>query len=1215
MAVTQEQTKVVRIVVDASGARSGAADANKALDSIDGRISALAKTLDSTFNGLAGRIQILFAGFLGTQGVRAITDAADAFTAFSNALKVAGLQGQALGVVQDRLFATANKNGIEIGALAQLYSRATQVSKELGATQSQMLQFVDGVTAALRVQGGSTEQASGALLQLSQALGSGVVHAQEFNSVLEGALPIAQAAARGMDGMGGSVAKLRAAVNDGKVTSQQFFDAMLKGFGETERQAAGATLTIGGALTALKNSWIEFVGALDQGSGASGKITSAVGTLAKALENLSALARAANHDLSLLLRIAANPTLFITNALVSKTPAEAIGSQIESQRKTLEGAQQGLDGLGPDDARRRFAEASVKKAQDTLIALQRQQQIIVAGGKVIASPDDPDNIGILLPRPPATVTGKDKGDGNSAEDKYKKLMESLNATASAQEKLTAAAMNGDAAYQAQETHLDAVQKAVEIFGHALDDTDPKLKTIEDSLRTIAEGKAAQAFIQGTNALRDENVLLQAQIDTMNEAPGVQAKIIAGIKAEQDARKLGQADDAAAIAARKEAIEQNETLKTQQQELAKAQELWTEPLKQALQDIQGKAADAFEQMLDSGNISFESLQETFTKVIKRMAAEFLALSTVRPVMSVLVQGLGDVGLVSPAMASQLGFTVNGSGGSGATGGSLGNLLGGGSSSMLGSFSDWLSTPIDGPYGGLSPADMRGVPTIGAGGLTPLGAIGGAASIGLGAYSLASGNTLGGAAGIIGGGLSLAASAGLIGAAFGPIGMGIGLIGGLLGGLLGGGTPPLPPQPVTTLGSGALRYDANGNMVIGGQASGSYSPLTSQATALGTTVSGLLRSANLTGVAGQMYGGNLIAGTNYNNLDPNTRQWVQQNYTQAELVNPQGGIQYLTYNDTTRSIDQQADLLAAAIFKANVQNGGVSGASDSLKTALTNLDPTTVEATKNIISMTEAYDKLNKQQVSVKDSIEQIKNSFGDLTDFANQAGLSLDPINAEMQKETQRTAQDFIDNMLDPLAVQMRQLEDQKNDALASAQYIKDNVEGVYVDMAQIAAYYTNKEKDLREQFYSSEIDSLQNLIQRLTYGDLSNASPASSLSGTKATYLATLAQAQGGDQSAIDALSGNAEAYVTAARNYFASSPEYQAIVEEVRTALANQVGVLQTGGTTASPNAANDAANAVIQSNAVLSQTVTALTQKVDDLTTQNATLTATLKRIAANM
>lgn len=219
--------------------------------------------------------------------IRAFVGVADQFTKFNNSLRVAGVSAKDMAVVQDRLFAAANRNGVAIGALGELYSKAAMSAGELGVTQSELLRFVDGVSAALKVQGGSVEAASGALLQLGQALGAGTVRAEEFNSILEGAYPIAQAAARGMDGMGGSVARLRQAVVDGKVSSEAFFRALLKGFTTTEAIAAGMSLTVESSLTVLQNSFTRLVGTIDTQFGVSSGIASAIQSLGLLLDRLA----------------------------------------------------------------------------------------------------------------------------------------------------------------------------------------------------------------------------------------------------------------------------------------------------------------------------------------------------------------------------------------------------------------------------------------------------------------------------------------------------------------------------------------------------------------------------------------------------------------------------------------------------------------------------------------------------------------------------------------------------------------------------------------------------------------------------------------------------------------------------------------------------------------------------------------------------------------
>jgi len=180
----------------------------------------------------------------------------DEYTEITNKLKVVASEQTNVNDLFDRLTGIANATRSPIDAIATLYQRAALNAKELGASQADLMQFTENVGKALAIQGGSAEAASGALLQLSQSLGSGTVHAEEFNSILEGALPIAQAAAKGITAAGGSVAKLRALVIDGKVSSDAFFKAILSQSKELEASFAKTSPTIGQAFTVLHNNMV-----------------------------------------------------------------------------------------------------------------------------------------------------------------------------------------------------------------------------------------------------------------------------------------------------------------------------------------------------------------------------------------------------------------------------------------------------------------------------------------------------------------------------------------------------------------------------------------------------------------------------------------------------------------------------------------------------------------------------------------------------------------------------------------------------------------------------------------------------------------------------------------------------------------------------------------------------------------------------------------------
>ncbi len=253
------------------------------------QIRSLEKQIKRSSNEISGTLKGLAASFATYFSVREIIQITDEFTRFQNLLKVVGLEGENLAATQEKLREIGNRYGVELGALANVFNRATLAQKELGASNAEIIRLNEIVGAGLKVTGSSAESARGALLQLSQALGQDVVRAEEFNSILEGALPIAQAAARGIDRFGGSVAALRSGIIEGNVTSKEFFQGILAGGEVTLLQAEKATLTLANSLTVLRNELTLYIGE----AGKSGGVTEAVSAGIIALsENIDTLAKA-----------------------------------------------------------------------------------------------------------------------------------------------------------------------------------------------------------------------------------------------------------------------------------------------------------------------------------------------------------------------------------------------------------------------------------------------------------------------------------------------------------------------------------------------------------------------------------------------------------------------------------------------------------------------------------------------------------------------------------------------------------------------------------------------------------------------------------------------------------------------------------------------------------------------------------------------------------
>lgn len=283
MAIDLEKL-VAQLSVDIRGFEQGLARANgvsnKQFNAIERRAIQMNKKLDGIGRSAANNLLAPLSGIGAALGAREVLRYADAWTSAKNSLAVAGVVGRNQADVLDQLYNSAQANAAPIGALADLFGKAAQASDNLGASQSDLLKFSDGVATSLRVAGTSAGAASGALTQLGQLLGQARVQAEEFNSINEGARPILMAVAAGMDEAGGSVSKLKALVNDGKVSGQQFFQAFLRGLPQIEAMAANATQTIEQGVTKVNNAFTKYIGETDASLGASQRLVLGLNSLA-----------------------------------------------------------------------------------------------------------------------------------------------------------------------------------------------------------------------------------------------------------------------------------------------------------------------------------------------------------------------------------------------------------------------------------------------------------------------------------------------------------------------------------------------------------------------------------------------------------------------------------------------------------------------------------------------------------------------------------------------------------------------------------------------------------------------------------------------------------------------------------------------------------------------------------------------------------------------
>lgn len=342
-------------------------------------------------------VSVAFAKFFAILGTaKGFQDLADSSTRMTNALKVAGLQGAELQSTLGKLYDSALRNHAPVEALTTLYGRAALQQKELGASSSQLITFTDTVGKALRVSGTSAEEAQGSLLQLSQALGSGTVHAEEFNSILEGMPALAQAAAKGIKQANGSVAELKTLVNNQQLSSRALFDGIIAGASDLDNKLQGTGTTIGQAFTDLQTSLTKAAGKFDDVTGASKATVEVIEKVVTTLNGLD-IVKIANDIQSVINKLNEFGNAY-DNLLKQAGSGPTLKERVDALVKPFTGGQPLID-LGPAfssdsiDVEKLGRERAARQSQtdaDKLKALQEQYDAAVKLQKAIGLPVNND---------------------------------------------------------------------------------------------------------------------------------------------------------------------------------------------------------------------------------------------------------------------------------------------------------------------------------------------------------------------------------------------------------------------------------------------------------------------------------------------------------------------------------------------------------------------------------------------------------------------------------------------------------------------------------------------------------------------------------------------------------------------------------------------------------------------------------------------------------
>ncbi|MFZ2269040.1 MAG: tape measure protein [Azonexus sp.] len=284
---------VLRLLIEGSNAgavralNSTTAEATKTgaslskLDMATGNFSQTRASLDSVSVQL-NSLRSLSASVLSFAGVSLgageLIRLADIFTQMNGRLRLATQYSGDFNQVQQMLRDSARATRSDLVATVNLYAQLSPALKGIGLSAGQSVGMVTTINQAIAMSGASSQAAEAALVQLGQGFSFGALRGENLNSILEQTPALAQAIA---DGLGISRGALREWGDEGKLTAEAVAGALKKVAAQVNDDFAKMPVTVGQAMTNLKNEVLVFVGATDQASGSTSTLANVINAVAQ----------------------------------------------------------------------------------------------------------------------------------------------------------------------------------------------------------------------------------------------------------------------------------------------------------------------------------------------------------------------------------------------------------------------------------------------------------------------------------------------------------------------------------------------------------------------------------------------------------------------------------------------------------------------------------------------------------------------------------------------------------------------------------------------------------------------------------------------------------------------------------------------------------------------------------------------------------------------
>lgn len=212
-----------------------------------------------------GSVKKYIGSALAAISVQKIIDLADTMTTTRARIDLMNDGLQTTDELQSMIMASANRSRAAYQTTADAVSKMGIMAKDAFGNNAELIQFTELINKQFTIAGTSAASVDAAMLQLTQAMSSGVLRGEELNSIFEQAPTIIQTIA---DYLGVPIGQIRAMAAEGQITSTIVKNAMLSSADEINAKFNAMPMTFAQVWTLAKNIALEAFGPVIQAIGA-----------------------------------------------------------------------------------------------------------------------------------------------------------------------------------------------------------------------------------------------------------------------------------------------------------------------------------------------------------------------------------------------------------------------------------------------------------------------------------------------------------------------------------------------------------------------------------------------------------------------------------------------------------------------------------------------------------------------------------------------------------------------------------------------------------------------------------------------------------------------------------------------------------------------------------------------------------------------------------